>query len=192
MATEQEFLECVQIASIAASVAHHGQFRKYTDPPAPYITHPARVAFLVPYYDPDTYDQTAVIAAWMHDMIEDCPNGMELVNDAIARMPLHNVYKKQVFEIIEALTKDDSIHPRAAKWQDAINKVLDESAPSSALLVKLCDRIDNLTDLKGFKAGFVRLYLDETDYFLSEIRRVGREWEFNAFESLDRLSRSMR
>jgi len=194
MATEMEFLESIRMSSKAASVAHDGQFRKYTSPPVPYIVHPARVAFLIPYYEPDTYNQTAIIAAWMHDMIEDCgEKGIDLFEDALSRMPLHQVYKKEVSDIVIALTKDDNIHPRAAKWQDAIDKVLDESAPNSALLVKICDRIDNLTDLKGFKEGFVKLYLDETDHFIDEIRRVGRTWEFRqAFDGLERLSRSMR
>lgn len=190
--SEWNILESIKVASVAAAIAHDGQVRKNTKVPVPYITHPARVAFMVTYFD-DTYNYTAVISAWMHDILEDCGvRGEKIFINAIDQMPLYPSDKKTIVEIVYALTKDDSIHPRAAKWQDAIDKVINEYAPSEVLLVKLCDRIDNLSDIGGFKEGFIRLYVSETTQLIEAIKRANMESKYvSAFNYLVELTESM-
>lgn len=57
----------VRVAREVADIAHHGQFDKVGKP---YITHPARVASRV---ERAGHSPEAVAAAWLHDIVEDCP-----------------------------------------------------------------------------------------------------------------------
>jgi len=60
-------LLAITSAADHAAGAHKGQFRK--DRRTPYIIHPARVAALVGMFGGT---HIAIIAAWLHDIYEDC------------------------------------------------------------------------------------------------------------------------
>lgn len=189
---EQNIIESVKIASEAAAIAHDGQVRKNKPFPTPYIVHPARVAYLVSYYNDRCY--MGIIAAWMHDIIEDCgERGRDLFIDALNRMPLMRSDKETIVGITIALTKDDNISPRAAKWQNSLNKLINKETPKEAILVKICDRIDNLMDLGGFKEGFVRVYLDETAQLIETVRNPAMIYGYiRAFNRLVDILESMK
>jgi len=182
------YLKSLKIAAETAMEAHKGQCRKYND--APYVVHPARVAQLVILYDNTEY--LGAITAWMHDILEDCGyKGECLVTEALYNMPLKPEQKTDLLLSIQALTKDDNIHPRQAKWDDCILRIINKDTPSFTTLVKICDRIDNLMDMEGFSNEFLKMYLKETEQFITTLRSgyLHTIYEENALHELSEIVR---
>jgi (p)ppGpp synthase/HD superfamily hydrolase len=147
----------IKTAADHASRAHKGQFRK--DRKTPYITHPARVAGLVGIFNGS---HVAVIAAWLHDVYEDCsPEWIVKTDTLIDSFPLPPDERREIAAIVDALTKKNTIPGKADRLPDSLRRILD--APPEATLVKLCDRIDNLLDSADRNGGFTKHYLASTD-----------------------------
>lgn len=147
----------IKTAADHASRAHKGQFRK--DRRTPYITHPARVAGLVGIFNGS---HVAIIAAWLHDVYEDCSSEWLLKTDELIEgLPLPADERQDIAAIVDALTKKNTITGKAARLSDSLDRILD--APPEATLVKLCDRIDNLLDSADRNGGFTKRYLASTD-----------------------------
>jgi (p)ppGpp synthase/HD superfamily hydrolase len=147
----------IKSAADHASRAHKGQFRK--DRKTPYITHPARVAGLVGIFNGS---HVAVIAAWLHDVYEDCsPEWIVKTDELIDHLPLLPDERREIAAIVDALTKKNTIPKKTDRLPDSLRRILD--APPEATLVKICDRIDNLLDSADRNGGFTRHYLASTD-----------------------------
>jgi (p)ppGpp synthase/HD superfamily hydrolase len=153
----------IKSAADHASRAHRGQFRK--DRRTPYITHPARVAGLVGTFNGS---HVAIIAAWLHDVYEDCsPEWLLKTDKLIAGLPLPDDDREDIAAIVDALTKKNTIPGKAARLSDSLDRILD--APQEATLVKLCDRIDNLLDSADRNGGFTKRYLVSTDEVIDKL-----------------------
>ncbi|HII98571.1 MAG TPA: HD domain-containing protein [Methanoregula sp.] len=153
----------IKSAADHASRAHRGQFRK--DQKTPYITHPARVAGLVGTFNGS---HAAIIAAWLHDVYEDCsPEWLVATDKLIAHLPLPVDDRQEIAGIVEALTKKNTISKKSARLSDSIERILD--APPEATLVKICDRIDNLLDSADRNGGFTKHYLESTDEIIDRL-----------------------
>lgn len=153
----------IKMAADHASRAHRGQFRK--DRRTPYITHPARVAGLVSMFHGT---HVAIIAAWLHDVYEDCsPEWILRTDEFVAGLPLTDDDKMDISAIVDALTKKNSIKDKTARLTDSLDRILD--APPEATLVKLCDRIDNLLDSGDRNGGFTKRYLASTDELIDKL-----------------------
>jgi len=153
----------IKTAADHASQAHRGQFRK--DRRTPYITHPARVAGLVGSFNGS---HIAIIAAWLHDVYEDCSQEWILkTDDLINAFPLPSGEKREIARIVDAMTKKNTIPGKASRLSDSLNRILD--APPEATLVKLCDRIDNLLDSADRNGGFTKRYLASTDELIDKL-----------------------
>jgi (p)ppGpp synthase/HD superfamily hydrolase len=189
MVNSFKYMRSIKIAADAAALAHDGQYRKHSN--VPYIVHPARVAQLVRMYNPTA--QYGVITAWLHDVVEDCGSeGSKIFEAAVDNMPLEVAEKVAIINAVGALTKNDNIHPRAAKNTDFAFRLIHEKTPRFAVLVKICDRIDNLMDMDGFERGFVRLYLAETGILMSYIEALTLDgYEYEAFYNLVDIKESM-
>jgi len=153
----------IKTAADHASRAHKGQLRK--DRRTPYITHPARVAGLVGTFNGS---HVAIIAAWLHDVYEDCSAEWLLKTDElIAAFPLPPDEQNDITAIVDAMTKKNTIPGKAARLSDSLDRILD--APPEATLVKLCDRIDNLLDSADRNGGFTKRYLASTDEVIEKL-----------------------
>ena len=153
----------IKTAADHASRAHKGQFRK--DRKTPYITHPARVAGLVGTFNGS---HVAIIAAWLHDVYEDCsPEWILKTDKLIDDLPLPADERREIAAIVDALTKKNTITGKAARLSDSLDRILD--APPEATLVKLCDRIDNLLDSADRNGGFTKRYLISTDELIDKL-----------------------
>lgn len=166
-------IEAIRLAAHAATIAHRNQKRK--NERTPYIVHPATVSQLVLLYDNECY--LGVISAWMHDVLEDCgEEGVNIFDALIIDLRTNDLLTNdechRVMDAVEALTKNDDIHPRSAKMADCVDRLVDPSTPRFAVLVKICDRIDNLMDMDGFKPGFVRTYMSETDQLIEGFKAL--------------------
>jgi len=153
----------IKTAADHASRAHKGQLRK--DRRTPYITHPARVAGLVGTFNGS---HVAIIAAWLHDVYEDCsPDWILRTDKLVDSLPLPAGERQDIAAIVRALTKKNTIRGKSARLSDSLDRILD--APPEATLVKLCDRIDNLLDSADRNGGFTKRYLASTDELISTL-----------------------
>lgn len=153
----------IKSAADHASRAHKGQFRK--DRKTPYITHPARVAGLVGIFNGS---HVAVIAAWLHDVYEDCsPEWILKTDELISLLPLPEDDRNDIAAIVDAMTKKNTLSVKADRLSDSLDRILD--APPEATLVKLCDRIDNLLDSADRNGGFTKRYLASTDEVIDKL-----------------------
>jgi myo-inositol-1(or 4)-monophosphatase len=151
--------QAIKIAADAATHAHRGQFRK--DRKTPYIIHPRRVAERVKFFGGD---HIGIIAAWLHDVMEDCEGGEGCIRDALQRMGLPRHERDEIFAIVSALTKNPAINVKSERLADTLERI--NQAPSQAILVKLCDRMDNVTDAQDRGPAFLKMYLALTDQLI--------------------------
>ncbi len=151
-------------AASMAWVLHHGQTRADG---GPYVEHPMRVAGLVSIHGDDDVDTSSsndmIAAAWLHDIYEDT----DLESPAL--LCISSTVERLVDELTNRFTKE--AHPRmnrAERKRAEFDRLADCSP--EAQIIKLCDRIDNLSTIKA-KEGkkFHALYCDETDYLLEVI-----------------------
>ena len=157
-----DYHKAVKIATEAASQAHRGQFRK--NGKTPFIVHPKRVAELVKFYGGD---HIGVIAAWLHDVIEDCDDGENIVRTTLRQTNLPQQEQGEIFAIISSLTKNPDIHGKSERLADILNRI--NQAPSQAILLKLCDRMDNLIDARDRGHKFLSVYLPLTDQIIDAL-----------------------
>jgi len=127
-------LAVVERAHAVAGQAHHGQQR---DEGAPYIEHPLRVALIVAR-EMGRREPDLLAAALLHDVVEDSPLGEADVRAAFGH---------DVAQLVGLLTKEKAHDP--TEKRELTRRYLKRIAAASpdALLLKLCDRLDNLRPL---------------------------------------------
>ncbi len=129
--------------------AHAEQRRKYNG--RPYIEHPARVAGRVATRSDAT--EAMVIAAWLHDVVEDTPVELAELTDR---------FGPEVARLVGELTNpsEGSREPRPArKAQDRAHLT---TVSREAKVIKLLDRTDNLNEIAGAPEKYLRVCLDES------------------------------
>jgi len=152
----------IAIAAQAATVAHWGQTRK--DNTTPYIVHPERVAACVGRCGGD---HVGMIAAWLHDVIEDCADGDQVVRRTLQKTDLPEEDRVAVYAIVAAMTKNPAIPDKGERLMDSARRI--NRAPPQAILVKLCDRTDNLADARSLGKEFLQKKLPLTDWLIEEL-----------------------
>ena len=151
----------VYMALKFAKKVHENQFRIDG---TPYINHPIRVAENVINYI-KSYDlETLVIAAYLHDTIEDTKETKELIYNKIL-----NKFGCKAASIVMELTNDKELVKKIGKTKYLQQKFKNLSC--DALNIKLCDRLDNVRDLIVAEETFRRKYINETleilDYLIN-------------------------
>ncbi len=185
-----EKIEVIAEAAAFAAVAHNGQKRRGAGS-IPYIVHPARVAMLVARMGGGW---RAIVSAWLHDVAEDCP-GYDVVT-FVNRLKISDSDKSTIVRIVASLTKNPAIAPRKARFEAHIDMIL--HAPREAVLVKLCDRIDNLVMneyevvdpvIEGLPfPEFLSLYVEETKYLMEKLLIPAMEMQVEAGENSSALT----
>ncbi len=168
----------IQIAADAASRAHHGQVRN--NGKTPFIAHPRRVAERVKFFGGD---HIGIIAAWLHDVMEDCDEGDCIVLDTLRDLELSQQERDEIFAIVSALTKNDTIQGKSERQADTLTRI--SRAPPQAILIKLCDRMDNLIDAWDRDTTFLSIYLALTDQLIAALSEGALRRGYNqALEAL--------
>lgn len=112
---------------------HKGQVRKGSGDP--YITHPVAVSYIVMAYKRSKHLQELLIAAILHDCLED-------TNTTFAE--LSRRFSPFVASLVLELSNDQEQIALLGKYEYQARKLIGMS--SYALVLKLADRLHNITD----------------------------------------------
>lgn len=153
--------------------AHQGQTRKSGEP---YITHPVSVALILAGLHLDT---PTIIAALLHDVVEDTGITKEEVSDK---------FGVQVAELVDGLSKLDKIEFQSATEAQAENfrkMLLAMSQDVRVILVKLADRLHNMQTLDVMKPDKRRRIARETlEIYAPIANRLGLNDIYQELEDL--------
>jgi (p)ppGpp synthase/HD superfamily hydrolase len=105
-------------------------------------------------------------AAILHDVVEDCYQNMTR-DEKMAMIAKEFGYA--VASLVDELTLDKSQYSQIGKTQYLCNEVMKMS--SYALAIKLCDRLDNVMDLKDMDKEFSERYKKETRDILQALSK---------------------
>lgn len=158
-------LDLVRQAHAFAAIKHRGQSRASGEP---YLVHLVEVALLVCRLK---LDVPSVIAALLHDVIEDTE---------VSREELAQRFGTEVADIVEGVTKLTRIEFESHEEKQAENfrKMLVAMAKDiRVILVKLCDRLHNMSTLKFLPEEKRRRIARETkDIYAPLANRLGIQW----------------
>lgn len=163
----------LQKAFALAREAHAPQKRKTGEP---YILHPIAVANIAA--TELMLDVNSVIAAFLHDVVEDTPYTNE---DILSR------FGDDVAFLVRAVTKQKKEKYEMSKQLDNFKQMLNSvQYDIRALLVKLSDRLHNMRTLSSMRADKQMKIAGETDYFYAPLAtRLGL---YNVKTELENLS----
>jgi guanosine-3',5'-bis(diphosphate) 3'-pyrophosphohydrolase len=116
-----------------AEAMHDGQTRKSGDP---YITHPLAVAQICAELGMDT---TTLVAALLHDTVEDTSYTLEA---------LHGDFGPEVTHLVDGVTKfDKAFYGKAAEAETIRKMIVAAGKDVRVLVIKLADRLHNMRTL---------------------------------------------
>ncbi|PYE21070.1 GTP pyrophosphokinase [Williamsia limnetica] len=124
----------LQRAYDTAESKHSGQFRKSGDP---YITHPLAVATILADLGMDT---TTLVAALLHDTVEDTGYSLEALSED---------FGQEVAHLVDGVTKLDKVALGNAAEAETIRKMIIAMARDPRVLViKVADRLHNMRTMR--------------------------------------------
>jgi GTP pyrophosphokinase len=132
----------LQCSPRALTLAIHGHKHQQRSDGKAYISHPVRVVRLLQHYY--IYDVDTLDTAICHDLLEDTTVTEDDIEYACGRKVVKNV--KMLTGVYYA-DKDTTKLTTEQKTKLIVSKV--ESYNTAAALVKMADRLDNLTDAIG-------------------------------------------
>lgn len=137
--SEAEFQE-LKAAYDFSTAAHEGQKRQTGEP---YFIHPCAVVNIL--VDLGFDDVSTLVAAFLHDVLEDTP---------VTSDELEQKFGKEVLELVEGVTKLDKIKFVSAEDEQAENlrKMFFAMAKDyRVIIIKLADRLHNMRTLDALK-----------------------------------------
>ncbi|HRI18770.1 MAG TPA: RelA/SpoT family protein, partial [Burkholderiaceae bacterium] len=156
-----------------ADEAHLGQFRASGEP---YITHPIAVAGLCAEWK---LDAQAIMAALMHDAMEDC---------GIPKSELIERFGAPTADLVDGLTKLDKLRfsTREESQAESFRKMLLAMARDvRVILIKLADRLHNMRTLDHMRPAKRRRIANETlEIYAPIANRLGMSKVKNELEEL--------
>lgn len=144
-----------------AKKAHRGQVRKFINKPY-FGAHVVKVNGIVKQY---TTDEDILCAALLHDVLEDCYDDVE-----VGYNELKDIFGKSVADLVSELTSDgDEIDDEyeGNKGDYLINKMINMS--NGALIIKLSDRLQNISDAFTASERFRNKYFEETSKIVESL-----------------------
>ena len=156
-----------------ADEAHLGQFRASGQP---YITHPIAVAGLVADW---RLDAQAVMAALMHDAMEDC---------GITKAELIERFGAPTADLVDGLTKLDKLQfsTREESQAESFRKMLLAMARDvRVILIKLADRLHNMRTMAAMPpAKRQRIARETLDIYAPIAHRLGLNQTYRELQEL--------
>ncbi len=148
----------VQKAIDFSMMAHDGQFRKSGEP---YVIHPILVGAVVASI---SSDKVMVIAALLHDVVEDTEYTLEDIN---------SLFGQEVALLVDGLTKLSEIREEELVSSDSDEKLIKSALTFKnmllvsvkdprVLVIKLCDRFHNMLTLDSLPSHKQKRIAEET------------------------------
>ncbi len=147
----------IEKAKTLSKIIHNNQIRKFSG--FPYFVHTESVANIVVEFKKSKHLKELISVAYLHDSIEDC---------GISFNYLLSEFGYMVASIVAEVTNDLKIMKYYGKKYYMSNKVLTLS--NYGLVIKLSDRLDNVSDLHIAPAEFRKKYIEETEYMIRSLR----------------------
>lgn len=123
-----------------AAVRHRTQLRKGLDR-TPYINHPIEVANLLSNFAGE-HDPVLLVAAVLHDVIEDTVNSVRERDDLIEQ--IGDVFGKEILELTLEVTDDKTLEKKERKRLQIENA---SHKSDNAKKLKIADKIVNVRDI---------------------------------------------
>jgi len=159
---DESQVESIQQAYIFARDAHEGQLRSSGDP---YITHPVAVAKILTTLH---LDAQTIMAALMHDVIEDCE---------VSREQVRELFGDRVAMLVEGVSKLTQIKFRSRQEAQAENfqkMMMAMVEDLRVVLIKLADRLHNMRTLGALKTEKrVRIAKETMEIYAPIANRLG-------------------
>lgn len=170
--TSPEELLLIKKSFQVANEGHSKQFRKSGEP---YILHPLAVARIVA--EDMQLGANAVIAALLHDLVEDTEYKMDFVE---------KVFGSDVAYLVRVVTKQKKEHYEITKQVDNFKQMLDSvQYDIRAILIKLADRLHNMRTLAAQSPDKQMKIAGETDCMYAPLaNRLGFYWIKTELENL--------
>jgi GTP pyrophosphokinase len=166
-------LEKVEAAFEMAKAAHEGQTRKSGEP---YITHPLAVATILAGWH---LDPQALIAALLHDVVEDTPT---------TKADIAKRFGKAVAELVDGVSKLDKIQFATLEEAQAENfrkMLLAMARDVRVMLIKLADRLHNMRTLDAVhQAKQERIARETLEIYSPIANRLGLNAVYYELEDL--------
>lgn len=157
---DHESMQRIRAGYLFAKEAHKEQFRRSGEP---YIIHPIAVARIIG--EELMLGADAIIAAFLHDVVEDTHYTGEDIEEK---------FGTSVKNLVIAVTKDkkeDKDTVQVGNYKRILASINDDIR---ALLIKLADRLHNMRTLDSMKPVKQMKIAGETDYFYAPIaNRLG-------------------
>ena len=164
-------MEFLYLAAIdVAKKMHRTQRRKYTN--EPYIVHPFAVAGLVASV---TEDDDMIIAALLHDVVEDSPMEVKTIR---------GIFGVRIAQMVEDLTDVSRPADGNRAKRRAIDREHSAKASPEAKTIKLADLIDNTKSICAFDPEFAKVYMPEKKALLEVLRDGGDPMLFSLADNL--------
>jgi GTP diphosphokinase / guanosine-3',5'-bis(diphosphate) 3'-diphosphatase len=158
-------LPLVRRAYAFAAQAHDGQTRKSGDP---YVTHPLAVAHIIAELK---LDVASVCAGLLHDCVEDTSATVEQLGE---------LFGKEIAFLVDGVTKLGKLPYSTREEQQAENfrkMLLAMARDIRVILVKLCDRLDNMRSLHHLPPEKQERIASETMQIYAPLaNRLGIQW----------------
>ncbi|MBC8057756.1 MAG: bifunctional (p)ppGpp synthetase/guanosine-3',5'-bis(diphosphate) 3'-pyrophosphohydrolase [Rhizobiales bacterium] len=173
-----DYLEASDIRKVReayrfADEAHLGQFRASGEP---YITHPIAVAGICAEWK---LDAQAIMAALMHDAMEDC---------GITKIELIERFGAPVADLVDGLTKLDKLQfsTREESQAESFRKMLLAMARDvRVILIKLADRLHNMRTMDAMApAKRTRIAGETLDIYAPIAHRLGLNQTYRELQEL--------
>ncbi|MFP5467801.1 MAG: RelA/SpoT family protein [Gammaproteobacteria bacterium] len=169
----QADVEQIRQAYRLADEAHLGQLRKNGDP---YITHPIAVAAQCAEWK---LDAQALMAALMHDVIEDC---------GITRQDLAERFGATVADLVDGLTKLEKLEfdTREENQAESFRKMLLAMAKDvRVILIKLADRTHNMRTMSDMpRSKWQRISSETLEIYAPIAHRLGLNFTYRELQEL--------
>ena len=166
-------VEQVRLAYRFADEAHLGQMRSSGEP---YITHPIAVAAQCATWK---LDAQALMAALLHDVMEDC---------GVTKAELIDRFGAPVAELVDGLTKLDKLqfNTREENQAESFRKMLLAMARDvRVILIKLADRTHNMRTMGDMpRAKWARISSETLDIYAPIAHRLGLNQTYRELQDL--------
>jgi GTP diphosphokinase / guanosine-3',5'-bis(diphosphate) 3'-diphosphatase len=166
-------VENIRKAYRFADEAHLGQMRANGEP---YITHPISVASLCAEW---RLDAQALMAALMHDTLEDC---------GVTKPEIIEKFGSAVAELVDGLTKLDKLefNTREENQAESFRKMLLAMARDvRVILIKLADRSHNMRTMDDMpRAKWPRIARETLDIYAPIAHRLGLNQTYRELQDL--------